>query len=338
MRQTKISRLPGQISVKCDAKLTVNLLEELAVARRERGMTQSDLAARTGTDRQGIHRLEHGVGSLDLLVRVMVELNFHIVGLARGRYLPEQLRNRRHNLRLSKLDTARRASITPATLVRMEAGGGSITTILKVLDAIGGTKMARQKHTPSILTPHSTGDRDKRFTPVALLEKLEKVWGEIDLDPCAHIESPVRAKRRILVSEGGDGLRDEWCGHFAYMNPPYSGAALWLKRADEMHAAGKVGVVVALVPARTESAYFQDHIAGRCDVGFVRGRIQFGREAGAPPDKRNHAPFPVMLIIWGASSAQIEHFRTLQPSVWMLRERGECCAEQDVEIGMVEAA
>jgi len=210
----------------------------------------------------------------------------------------------------------------------METGGGSIATVLKVLDVLGTKKMARQKPQTTILTPLSAADKDKRFTPLVLLEKIEAVWGAIDLDPCGHIESPVRATRRILLSEGGDGLLDDWNGRLVFLNPPFSAATSWLRRANEMHAAGKVEVIVGLVPAKTDSTYFQDHVVPQCDVGFLRGRVQFGREAGAEADKRNRAPFATMLIIWGATRAEIEHFRSLQASVWMMRQRE---GEQNVQ-------
>ncbi|AXB77876.1 DNA N-6-adenine-methyltransferase [Novosphingobium sp. P6W] len=298
----------------------MKLLEEIAAARRGKGLTQDALAGHVGTDRQGIHRLERGIGSLELLVKVMGAVDFHIVGLARGRTLSQQLGNRRLTLGRSKQDVAAQAGITAATLARMEAGGGSIATVLKVLDAIGPKKMARQKPQKTILTPLSLAQKDKRFTPCEFLDKLTSVWGEIDLDPCAHLESPVRARRRILLSAGGDGLRDDWCGHFTYMNPPFSAASLFLKRANEMHSSGKVGVVVGLVPANTDAAYFQTDIVPVCDIGFLRGRMQFGREAGTGPDRRNRAPFAVMLVVWGATRAEIEHFRSLHPSVWMMHE------------------
>jgi hypothetical protein len=141
-----------------------------------------------------------------------------------------------------------------------------------------------------------------------------------------------------MLSEGGDGLRDVWDGGFTYMNPPFSAATSWLKRAHEMFAAGKVGVIVGLVPAKTDSVYFQDYIVPNCDVGFLRGRLQFGREAGAEADKRNRAPFATMLIIWGASRAEIEHFRSLRPSVWMLRQREEERQDESEVVGVLEMA
>ncbi len=51
-------------------------------------------------------------------------------------------------------------------------------------------------------------DADSRFTPPEFMAGIYEAFGEIDLDPCAHLQSPVIARRRILLSEGGDGLAD----------------------------------------------------------------------------------------------------------------------------------
>ncbi|MBB3941716.1 transcriptional regulator with XRE-family HTH domain [Novosphingobium fluoreni] len=298
-----------------------DLLEELALARRQNGLSQEALASRVTVDRQAIYRLETGVGSFALLLRVMAALEYHVTGLARGMTLADQLENRRRALKLSKAEVARRADIMVNTVSAVEKGKGSAASALKVLAAIGTSRMARKKPMQVMMSPLRIGEKDKRFTPVALLTALEAVFGPISLDPCGHVESPVVAERRILLSEDGDGLRDDWSGKFCYMNPPFSGATAWLKRASEMHAKGAVDVVVGLVPAKTDSVYFQTDIVPNCDVGFLRGRIQYGSATGAEVDKRNRAPFATMLIAWGASRQEIEHLRSLYPSVWMMHER-----------------
>jgi hypothetical protein len=47
-----------------------------------------------------------------------------------------------------------------------------------------------------------------------------------------------------------------------------------------------------LIPARTDTAFFHDHIYNRPDVEirFVRGRLKFG-------DSKNSAPFPSMVVV-----------------------------------------
>lgn len=304
-----------------DENHTLNLLDDLAAARREKGLTQEMLAERVKAGKQAIYRMEMGVGSFPLMIRVMEALDYHIVGLARGASLAEQFRHRREKLKLSKAEVARRAGIMVNTVAALEDGGGSIASAVKVLGALGTTKMRRKEPTFTIVTPLKAGEKDKRFTPVELLTALEAVWGPISLDPCGHVESPVVADRRILLSESGDGLVDEWRGHFVFANPPFSGATAWMRRANEMHTMGIANIVCMLTPAKVDNAYFQTHLVPHCDVIFFRGRLQFGRGEGQANDKRNAAPFPTMLLLWGARRAEIEHFRSLWPCVVMEHDK-----------------
>lgn len=86
-------------------------------------------------------------------------------------------------------------------------------------------------------------------------------YGEVDLDPCAHRLSPVIAHRRILVSEDGDGLVDDWSGRLAFANPPFSALLKWLRRAHDQWQVGNVETVVCLVPVRTDSAWFHETLS-----------------------------------------------------------------------------
>lgn len=299
----------------------MKLIQDLATARREKGLSQTQLAALVDADRQAIARLEGGVGAVQLLLRVMTAMHYHLSGLARGATLPEQMKNRRNVMGFSIDELAQRAGISPTTLIALESGRGTVAPLLKVLAVIQTSRTERRKPNLTPYLPAIVGERDSRFTPAAFVDIIEKVWGHIDLDPCAHIESPVRAVRKILLSEGGDGLRDEWSGRFVYVNPPFSSMTSWLRRADEMWSSGKVGKVVALVPARTDSAYFHDRLAEVCDIGFLRGRMQFARASGRS-DKANRVPFPLMVCIWGATREEIQAFDLLSPCCWLAKADG----------------
>lgn len=77
------------------------------------------------------------------------------------------------------------------------------------------------------------------------------------------------------------------------MNPPYGRAiGAWIRKAYEESLRG--ATVVALIPARTDTAYFHDFIMGKAEVRFLRGRVRFERPDGA----RDAAPFPSCVVIW----------------------------------------
>lgn len=281
-------------------------------------MSQADLGRQVQVDRQAIARLEQGVGSVAVLQRVMIALEYHLIGLARGSTLPEQLRNRRKSLGLTKVELAHRAGVSRSTVTAVEAGRGSISSLLEILAILGTKRMARRKPQAIPLTPLNSAERDKRFTPQHFLDVIARVWGSIDLDPCGHPESPVQAHRRILLQDGGDGLLDDWEGRLVFVNPPFSRAISWLRRADEMWTARKVEIVIALLPVRTDGTFFHDRLSKVCDIGFVRGRFQFARGEGQQ-DLATRAPFPLMVVIWGASVKEIADFAALCPTVWLRR-------------------
>src|SRR5215475_3115116 len=81
-----------------------------------------------------------------------------------------------------------------------------------------------------------------------------------------------------------DAFTDPWPQPW-WCNPPYGrGISQWTARM-----AGSNGV--ALLPARTDTAWFHDHIWGHCRVEFIRNRLYF--------DDATRAPFPSMLCYFG---------------------------------------
>ena len=79
-----------------------------------------------------------------------------------------------------------------------------------------------------------------------------------------------------------------------FVNPPYGrGLAAWVAKARREVEEGRAKTVVALLPARPDTAYWHDHVAGRAAVYFLRGRLRFG-------DGEQGAPFPSALAVWGA--------------------------------------
>jgi transcriptional regulator with XRE-family HTH domain len=290
------------------------MIEHLKEARQSAGWSKKTLADRTGLDPQTIGRLEKGVGSVPALVAVMTALNFHLTGLAPGKTLPEQLRACRHKRSLSLEELAMKANLSPATVAGVEQGGGSVASLLRLL-AVLAPRTRRRAPERAYWGPGDKEDRDSRFTPAEFMENIYTAFGEVDLDPCGHVLSPVVARRRILLGEGGDGLADAWSGRLAFVNPPYSELLKWLRRAHDQWQAGKVETVVCLVPVRTDSALFHQTLSADADLFLLQGRVRFLDPRG----KGQQTPFSLMVLTLGATPEQKKRYAELAPGFWWAR-------------------
>lgn len=287
------------------------MLSELREARRSAGWSQRNVAERIGRDPQVIKRLEAGVGSMTTLVAVMDALNFRLTGLGRGRTLLDALRARRVKRGWSISYLAKRAGLSRKTIAAVERGESSLDSFLQVI-AVLAPNVKRRAPERSYWGEGDKFDRDSRFTPTDFMELIYRIFGPVDLDPCAHPMSPVVARRRIILDEGGDGLIDPWSGDLVYMNPPYSQLLVWLRRAHEQWKLGNVKTVVCLVPVRTDSAWFQDTLAKDADCLMLRGRLKFL----APNGKAQSTPFPLMLVLLGATAEHREMCSELISGCW----------------------
>lgn len=290
------------------------MLGELKEARRSAGWSQKTLAERVGVDAQTIKRLEKGVGSVPTLVAVLAALDFRLTGLAPGAMLSEQLRAQRQRRALSLDEVASRAGLTRATVSSLERGGGTIASLLALL-AVIAPKARRRAPERSYWGQGDKDDRDSRFTPAEFMENIYAAFGEVDLDPCGHVLSPVVARRRILLSEGGDGLTDEWSGRLVFVNPPFSALLKWLRRAHEQWRERAVDTVVCLVPVRTDSSLFHQTLSLDADIYLLQGRVRFLNLHG----RREATPFSLMVLALGATAEQKTKFAELVPGLWVAR-------------------
>jgi transcriptional regulator with XRE-family HTH domain len=272
------------------------------------------LAARINVEPQVVKRLEAGIGSVATLVAVKTALDFQLNGIGPGRTLGDQLQGRRLRKGVSLEALARRAKLSRATIASLEQGKGSVRSLLRLLAVIAPNARRRAKER-AFWGAGDKFDRDSRFTPPDFLEHIYTAFGEIDLDPCAHLLSPVIAGRRIILSEGGDGLVDDWSGRLAFMNPPFSELLIWLKRAFAQWQAGHVETVVCLVPVRSDSAWFHETLSPVADIYLLQGRVRFLDSEG----KGQPTPFSLMLLTLGASTEQRMRFASLVPGFWMTR-------------------
>lgn len=123
-------------------------------------------------------------------------------------------------------------------------------------------------------------------TPQALFDALDRRFG-FSLDVCATREN---AKCPHFFDRTIDGLAQSWADHRCWMNPPYGrGIAAWVEKARREAEQG--ALVVGLLPARTDTRWWQEHVHGHADVRFLSGRLKFGGAATG-------APFPSAIAVW----------------------------------------
>jgi len=130
-----------------------------------------------------------------------------------------------------------------------------------------------------------TSTTDQWATPQDFFDACEKQYGKFDVDVCADASN---AKCDKYFDKQMDGLAQTWTGK-CWMNPPYGREiGKWMKKAKE--SAGNGTIVVCLVPARTDTAWWHDY-AQYGIVTFIRGRLKFG-------GSKNSAPFPSALVVF----------------------------------------
>ena len=121
-------------------------------------------------------------------------------------------------------------------------------------------------------------------TPQLFFDKLDAIY-HFDLDAAATKEN---AKCARFFSTEENGLVQNWGGCRVWCNPPYGREiGAWVRKGyEESRKPGTL--VVMLLPARTDTAWFHDYCL-HGDVTFLRGRLKFG-------NSKNSAPFPNMLV------------------------------------------
>ena len=125
-------------------------------------------------------------------------------------------------------------------------------------------------------------------TPQDFFDELDRMF-DFQLDVAANAEN---AKCARFFTKKENGLIQEWANR-NWMNPPYGKTiSEWVKKADQEAEKGKL--TVALLPARTDTAWFHDFCA-KWHCVFLRGRIKFERKMGAA----GTAPFPSMIVFFG---------------------------------------
>ena len=142
------------------------------------------------------------------------------------------------------------------------------------------------------LSVHWRSASPEHYTPCAIVDAVVGLFGTIDLDPCSNSHEAPSVPALTVYTAADDGLSQFWTGR-VYMNPPYGrGVKRWVRKLVESYSCGFVTEAVALLPARTDTQWWQ--LMRDFPVCLVTGRLRFG-------GNRNLAPFPSAVFYMGAN-------------------------------------
>lgn len=131
-----------------------------------------------------------------------------------------------------------------------------------------------------------SSNTDQWATPQALFDRLDRQYGPFDLDVCA---TPDNTKCEHYFTEDEDGLQQAWTGR-CWCNPPYGRSiGKWVHKAHSASLQGST--VVCLLPARTDTRWWQDYCLPYGEITYLRGRVRFGSGSGS-------APFPSAVVVF----------------------------------------
>jgi phage N-6-adenine-methyltransferase len=277
-------------------------------------ITQAELARSCGLSVPTVRLLEAGRGNLDSWRAALDHLGLELVGrnLPPGESLGSKLASLRRRRRLSQRELADLVGVSQPTIVALEGqGSGRLDTLERVLETLGaGAYLGLRGQAQSFYTHAGNASVNHEWeTPKELLEALHSVFGRFDLDPCAPRSSRTRVRAKRHLTSEDDGLSAPWRG-VVFVNPPYGrGLARWVAKARREVELGHARTVVALLPARPDTTYWHEHVAGRAVVYFLKGRLRFG-------SGEQSAPFPSALAVWGADPVMLSSLGVALPGAW----------------------
>lgn len=158
-------------------------------------------------------------------------------------------------------------------------------------------------------------------TPGPFFDTLDREFG-FNLDPCASADN---AKCERFFTKADDGLRHRWDG-VVFMNPPYGRVlGAW---AEKAYTESRHCVVVGLIPARTDTAYWHRYVMRADEIRLIRGRLHFDcvehRERVSNGSARAHnAPFPSAVVVWRPGVEGLPRLASIDRSGSRVRTEGE---------------
>ncbi|MGG5819363.1 DNA N-6-adenine-methyltransferase [Falsiroseomonas sp. HW251] len=285
-------------------RTTSLLARQLQKMRKARGLSLVALAELGGCSGNAARQAEAGRGSSSAYIRLAeaVAIKLDARSLPPGGDIGSRIGAQRQRRGMSVDELARIAKVNVDTVRKVERGN---LGQLNELEAVGRALHARLTLLPVDARPTFYGSaatssaKDDWPTPPEFLDRLTLALGRsFDLDPCSPGAEYSRVPASRHYTKVDDGLAQPWTGS-AFMNPPYgSSMDLWVRKAREEVASSNALVVVGLIPARVDTRWWHDDVAGHADTWFLRGRLRFGDGDGT-------APFPSAIAVWGASEEEV---------------------------------
>lgn len=125
------------------------------------------------------------------------------------------------------------------------------------------------------------------YTPRDLFDALDREF-HFSVDVCSTHDN-AKCPRHYTIEE--DGLAQDWTRERVWMNPPYGRAITpWVRKAADSARDG--ALVVGLLPVRTDTRWWSDHVMRADEIRFLTGRVRFGGSSSG-------APFGSAVAIWG---------------------------------------
>lgn len=128
-------------------------------------------------------------------------------------------------------------------------------------------------------------------TPQDLFDKLNKEFN-FNFDLAAD-ETNTKCKK--FFSKEDNALSKEWHGR-CWLNPPYGEKNYrisdWVKKCfEEVYSYERCDIVVILIPARTNTKWWNNYIMKAQEVRFILGRPKFGNAIHGLPQ-------PLALVVF----------------------------------------
>jgi phage N-6-adenine-methyltransferase len=150
-----------------------------------------------------------------------------------------------------------------------------------------------------------TSNSNEWYTPPHIIELVKKILYPCPIfDPCSCREANETVGAACYLSKEDNGLKKPWHGS-VFMNPPYGrgedGCKPWVEKLVKSYEARDIREAIALVPARTDTGWFQPLF--EYHICFVKGRLKFSNAASS-------APFPSAVVYMGDNPEGFDlHFR-----------------------------